>query len=132
MGTAADDAETTLDPTVGGHVVAADEVVCHLAKREQGGIIVTDAGRTEVPCTERHNEETFALAGTTEVDDCYRAVAASSDVAIGPDSFDPTKLDFDDDRIMGHTFATAADGSAGVSCAIDLRDDRTDLLLAGP
>ena len=59
-------------------------------------------------------------------------MAASSDVPIGPDSFDPTKLEFADDRIMGHTFATSGDGTTGaggVTCAIDLRDDRSTPLL---
>ena len=118
----------------GGHVLGAAEVTCHLAKREQGGMIGTDDGRVETSCTERHNEESFTLSGTSELDDCYRAVAASSDVAIGPDSFDTTKLEFADERIMGHTFATTSVGAAGpggVSCAIDLRDDRPTPLLAG-
>ncbi len=129
----APDTDTTELALGGGHVLAAGEVTCHLAKREQGGIIGTDVGRVETSCDERHNEESFTLAGTSELDDCYRAVAASSDVAIAPDSFDPTKLEFNDERIMGHTFATSGDGTTGaggVTCALDLRDDRSTPLLA--
>ena len=127
------DAATTVLAVGGGHVLVGAEVTCHLAKRAQGGVIGTDEGRVEAGCSERHNEESFMLAGTDELDDCYRAVAASSDVTIGPDSFDPAKLDFADERIMGHTFSTGtgSDGGSTVSCAIDLRDDRSTPLLGG-
>jgi hypothetical protein len=127
-------AGTTVLPLDGGHVLVAAEVTCHLAKREQSGIIGSDEGRVETSCTERHNEESFTLSGTDELDDCYRAVAASSDVAIGPDSFDPAKLDFADEQITGHTFTTpngALNSPDGVRCAIDLRDDRSIPLLGG-
>jgi hypothetical protein len=132
--TAGADTATTALVVAGGHVLAAAEVSCYLAKRDQGGVIATDEGRSDAACTDRHNEESFTLSGTDSLDDCYRAVAASSDVVVGPDSYDPSKLEFTDDRIIGHTFATSdgsGTGPAGVTCAIELRDDRSTPLLAG-
>jgi hypothetical protein len=133
--------------TGGGQVIATAAVTCHLAKRQLGGLIASDEGREEVPCSDRHNQESFTLTGTTDLDDCYRAVAASSDVRIGPDSFSNDKLDFTDGRIIGHTFATSdavatSDGQVPsttqprdpvttISCAVDLADDRKSPLIGG-
>ena len=139
----ADSTTVTELSTSGGQVIASEAVACHLAKRRLGGIIASDEGRSDTPCTERHNQESFTLVGTTDLDDCYRAVAASSDVSIGTDSFSNDKLDFTDDRIIGHTFATSDVGTVPpgqasepgaqgtISCAVDLADDRTTPLIGG-
>jgi hypothetical protein len=100
------------DPT-GGQVVPASAVTCELTS-------ATDPAVADpTPCDQPHDTETFELTGTGDLDDCYRAVAASSDVAVGVDPFEDTELDFTDDRISGHSFSAI---DREVTCTVFLAD----------
>lgn len=97
----------------GGQVISVGAVTCETAPADD------PTTSTPVPCDQAHTTETFVLTGTDDLDDCYRAVAASSDVAVGVDEFDETELDFTDERISGHSFS----GFGGeVTCSVFLAE----------
>lgn len=117
----------TSGTTLGGIVVAADAVTCVRAPRSDFGAVIGVAGAPEVPCDQPHDHESFSLPDSTDLDDCVRAAAASSDLTLGTSSSGGGDIDIDDDRLVGHLFASAA--TSGIECGFDLRDDRSDPLI---
>jgi len=104
----------------GGQVISVGAVTCETAPAAD------PTTSTPVPCDQAHTTETFVLTGTDDLDDCYRAVAASSDVAVGVDEFDETELDFTDERISGHSFS----GFGGeVTCSVFLSEPSSTPLI---
>ena len=94
--------------------VTVNEVTCS----------VTGGG--EVPCNEAHDTESFTLSGTEALDDCFRAVAATSDVVIVAVPSDPSSLAFEGDQIIGHAFSG---GVGDPVCQITLTETRTEALV---
>lgn len=121
------DLSTTSGTTLGGVVVPVGAVTCVLAPRSDFGAVIGVAGAPEVPCDQAHDHESFLLPDSTDLDDCVRAAAASSDLTVGTSSLDGGRFDIDDDRLVGHLFASAA--TSGIECGFDLRDDRSDPLI---
>lgn len=105
-----------------GPVVAAAGVTCARLDRDATGLFTGDV--TTVPCDEEHDQETFELRGTDDLDDCYRAVEASSDIEVGPSTFDEGELSFVDERVSGHAFSG---GMGTISCSVQF-----DEPVAGP
>ena len=97
----------------GGPGVAAAEVRCERFERDGPGGLT--GGTTTVACDEPHDQETFEITGTDELDDCYLAAAASSDLEIGPSELDEDELSFVDDRVSGYAFSG---GMGRISCSV--------------
>jgi hypothetical protein len=112
-----------------GTVVLAEQVTCVLAPRSGFGAVVGVAAAPVVPCDQPHNNESFSLPESDQLDDCFRAAAASSDLKLGVSSSTTRDLAFDDKRVVGHIFASGE--TSGVDCSIDLRDDRSGALIGG-
>lgn len=104
----------------GGTRIAAGALTCHLA----ADLLSGDTSAVEVPCSAPHNQESFTLPGD-ELDDCYRALAASG-VSVGADTFDDTKPSITDDRISGHSFSTSG---SGVDCEVTLETTTTGAVI---
>jgi hypothetical protein len=115
--------------SVVGTVVLVEQVTCVLAPRTGFGAVVGVSSAPVVPCDQPHNNESFSLPESDDLDDCFRAAAASSDLKLGTSSASTRDLAFDDKRLVGHIFASGE--TSGVDCSIDLRDDRSGTLIGG-
>jgi len=104
----------------GGARITSAALTCHLA----ADLLSSDTNAVEVPCSAPHNQESFTLPGD-ELDDCYRALAASG-ITVGTDTFDETKPSITDDRISGHSFSTFG---SGVDCEVTLDTTTTGAVI---
>lgn len=78
----------------------------------------------EIDCGESHDVESFSITGAPDLDECYRIIAASSDIVVIVD--EDGELDFDDERVSGHSFG-GYDGE--FDCQISLAEPRAEALI---